>query len=396
MSGIYIIEDSCNGCKKCLKVCDQGAIELINKKARINLEKCNLCGLCINSCKFDAIVITKTSIKKSLKEYKDVWVFLENFDNELNPKCLQVLSKGFELAKILKEKLTAVIVAKKIVNEAKIKKVLSEYGVSNIKILECKQLDYPYAEDIAKILSDEVRNSKPSIFLFLGTNFGRELAPRISANINTGLTADCTDLQIDSNKNLVQIRPTYGGKILASIICPNNRPQMASIRPNIFEDKKVRGLDFIPTLNIKDVDIDYSIGNLKKLIKSIKYKDQDRSLEDADIIVCGGFGLGSKDNFKLLEEFAEKIGGVVAGSREAVDRGWIDFSHQVGQTGKIVRPMLYIGCGVSGAIHHLIGMRNSKKIIAINKDKKAPILKIADVAIIGDLFKIIPAIMENI
>ena len=241
-----------------------------------------------------------------------------------------------------------------------------------------------------------MRIGKPGIFLFLGTNFVREIAPRVSTAINTGLTADCTELQIDGDKNLVQIRPTYGGKILASIICANNRPQMASVRPNIFESIKVGGHQVKTDLNCKDVHIKNSVGGIKRIIKSIRSTEELSSIDNADVIICGGLGIGSKKNFSLLLELAEKINGVVAGTREVVDRGWIDFSHQIGQTGKIVRPLVYIGCGVSGAVQHLTGMKNSKKIIDINKDKKAPILKIADIAVVGDLFEVVPLIIDNI
>ncbi len=396
MSGIIVLEDKCNGCKKCLKACDQDAIELLNKVAKIDLEKCNLCGLCVNSCKFEAITISKTLKQENLKDHKGIWVFLEYSNNEVNAACLQVLSKAFELSLALKEKVTAVLVAKEFGDKNKIKKLLSEYGVSNIRLLACKELDHSHIEDISTLLSVEIRIGKPSIFLFLGTNFGRETAPRVSADINTGLTADCTELQIDSDGNLVQIRPTYGGKILASIICANNRPQMASVRPNIFESRKINRAKVNTDLNYKEVHIKNSFEGIKRIIETVKATDELNPIDGADIIICGGLGIGSKENFKLLVDLAEKIDGAVAGTREVVDRGWIDFSHQVGQTGKIVRPWIYIGCGVSGAIQHLTGMKNSKKIIAINKDKKAPILKIADIAVIGDLFEVVPLIIDNI
>lgn len=394
MSNINILMDLCTGCKKCLKICDRGAITIVDKKAVIDLYKCDLCGLCVNSCKYEAIVIQKILKKDNLDKFKGVWVFVEYLNNGISEAFLQVLSRGYELAQKLKERLTAVLVVKDFNDNENIKKILSEYGVSNIKLLKSTHLNNQYVEDVARILAEEVLIDNPSIFLFLGTHFGRELAPRISTKINTGLTADCTDLKIDSDNNLVQIRPTYGGKILASIICPDSRPQMASIRPNIFVSKKVTAKNI--SVECKDIDIKDSITKVKKIVKCIKIHSSLSSIDEAEIIVCGGLGVGSKENFKLLEQLAQKLNGAVAGSREAVDRGWIDFSHQIGQTGKIVRPRIYIGCGVSGAIHHLIGMKKSKTIIAINTDKKAPILKIADVAIVGDLFNVIPLLIGSI
>jgi electron transfer flavoprotein alpha subunit/NAD-dependent dihydropyrimidine dehydrogenase PreA subunit len=396
MNNIIVTTELCNGCRKCVKACDRGAVQIINKKALIDLEKCDLCGMCVDACKYNAITINKVINKEEIKKYKNLCVFVEYNNNQLNQACLQVVSKAYELNEKLNEKLTVVLVVNDFDEKQKIKvqKELSEYGVDNIKILKSKNLDIRYVEDVANIISTEILEEKSSIFLVLGDYFGRELAPRIATKVNAGLTADCTNLKIDNEKNMVQVRPTYGGKILASIISPNKRPQMASVRPNIFEAIKHKPKNV--SFEIKDVDLANTIREVKKIISSIKIQSRLTPIDEAEIIVCGGRGIGSKDNFKLLEQLAQKLNGAVAGTREVVDRGWIDFSHQIGQTGKAVRPGLYIGCGVSGAIHHLIGMKKSKTIIAINTDRKAALLKIADVAIVGDLFKIIPELIANL
>jgi caffeyl-CoA reductase-Etf complex subunit CarE len=395
MENIFIIEEKCTGCGKCIKACNYNAIILSEKKATINLNECTLCKLCVNSCKLDAISYAKIEKNDYLKNFKGVWVFIEYFDNKINSACLQILSKGYELAKKTGDILTAIVVGENFDDHNNIKSILSEYGAKEVKLLQCNDLKFYYPEDISKVVSEEILNNNPSIVLFLGSLLGRNLAPRISARVKAGLTADCTELDIDSEGNLLQIRPTFGGKILASIICPNSRPQMASVRPNVFESKKILSPHKKLNLSFKRIDID-SIGKLKKIIKTIVNKDKKKSIDDANIVICGGAGVGSKEGFKLLELLADKIGGSIGGTRSVVEKGWIDHSQQIGQTGKIIRPNIYIGCGVSGALQHLVGMRNSKKVIAINKDKEAPILKIADIGVIDDLFNVIPKLINSL
>jgi electron transfer flavoprotein alpha subunit/NAD-dependent dihydropyrimidine dehydrogenase PreA subunit len=390
---IYINEEICNSCKECLKVCSYDAIAISNKKVKISLERCTLCKLCLNSCRYNAIVCKELS-RKVFKDYRGVWVFIEYQNNSINKACLQILSSGYNLAKKIKEDLTAVVVGKNFDNPDEIGNLLSQYGTKNIKLLQCRDLGFYFHEDVANIIAEEIIYGKPNIVLFLGSNIGRSIAPRVAAHIKTGLTADCTDLDIDEDNNLVQVRPTYGGRILASILCLNSRPQMASVRPNIFENKKMFNTPKKVKTFFKEIEIE-SIARLKNIVNTVNLTCKEKPLEIADRIVCGGFGVGSKKGFELLQLFASKIGASLGGTRAAVDRGWIDVSQQIGQTGKIIRPELYIGCGVSGAIHHLIGMRNSRKIVAINKDAKAPILKVADIVFIGDIFEVLPKLINK-
>ena len=391
---IFIFDELCNGCRACERICSYDAITFSDNKASIDLEKCVLCMMCIKVCKVNAIQLRDMKKDTQLDHYKGVWVYIE-CDDYIHQKCTQILSKGYELAKVLGEDLSAILVCNDPGSAERIKSELAKYGVDSIQILYCKDIKHYHPEDVSKIVSNEILRQKPSIVLFLGSNFGRILAPRIASRIGTGLTADCTGLYIDEDNKLVQVRPTYGGRILASIVCPYDRPQMASVRPNVFEKIERNSVSDEITLDVKEVAIS-TIGSVKKLISTYHNESKTKDIDDAEVVICGGLGMGSKQGFDLLIELAHKMGGAVAGTRSAVDNGWIDFSQQIGQTGKTVRPKLYIGCGVSGATHHLFGMKNSDFIIAINKDSKAPILRIVDVAIVADLFEVVPQLIERL
>jgi len=392
MSYIEVNKEKCNGCSRCVKACIYDAISIIDGKASIDLYKCTLCRACVSKCKFGAIKIVESKRKVDLSEYKGIWVVVEYFDNKIENTSFQLISKAIELSKASGDEVAALLIGNKTTKDEKLKSIFSEYGVRNIKLITNEMLNKFIPEDFAEIISDEISRHKPKIVLFLGTIFGRSLAPRVSTRVKTGITADCTDLQIDNKGNLLQIRPTYGGRILATIITPFNCPQMASVRPNVFiENKtplKVKDVDF--TVKEMDTISNISLKGLKKVFKVIKSDDElETPLEEAKVIFCAGLGVGSKEGFELLRGFARENGAVIAATREVVDHGWADFSKQIGQTGTTVIPELYVGFGVSGAIHHIIGMRNSRKIIAINKDPRSPIFKIADYCIIADLFDVI-------
>jgi caffeyl-CoA reductase-Etf complex subunit CarE len=394
MENIYIIEERCNGCRKCIKICSYKAINPKGKKVHIDVDKCTLCNACIKVCEKRAIIIPKKAeIPINEDTFNETWIFIEAKNGLINPLSLQILSKGYELAKKTSAKLTAVLILEASDNIEEIKKTLGEHGAEKIKILVAEGINNDRPEDFCKILSEEISNERPEIVLFLGTSFGRELAPRIAARLKVGITADCTTLQIDENKNLVQVRPTYGGKILATILS-RTRPQIASVRPNIFSIRSHKDQLQNVEIEVKNCEVD-SIVKIKKIIKTVKTDNKNLLIDDAEVVVCGGLGMGSKRMFKQLEIFANKIGGALGATRAAVDLGWIDFSSQIGQTGKIVRPRLYVGFGVSGAIHHLIGMKNSHKIISINNDERAPILRISDLGIICNIEDILPELIES-
>ncbi|SFE18166.1 electron transfer flavoprotein alpha subunit apoprotein [Thermoanaerobacter thermohydrosulfuricus] len=326
-----------------------------------------------------------------MNEYKDIWVFAEQREQRLMNVSLEILGEARKLADKKGVKACAVLVGygvKGLADE------LIKYGADVVYVIDNPLLKNYTTEGYAKVIADLVNELKPEVILYGATYIGRDLAPRIASRLHTGLTADCTGLDIDENGLLLQIRPAFGGNLIATIICPERRPQMATVRPGVMKkapkDGKREGKIIEIQANIKEGDIRTQIFDI---IKEAKSKV---NIEEADIIVSGGRGVGGAEGFKLIQQLADALGGVVGASRAAVDAGWISSDHQVGQTGKTVRPKLYIACGISGAIQHIAGMGNAKTIIAINKNPDAPIFKVADYGIVGDLFKVIPALIEEI
>lgn len=392
---VKVIELKCIGCGRCLRVCPFDAIDMVDKKAKIN-EKCTACGQCIEACPVDAI--EKEEEKKyraggvNVDEYRGVWVFAEQRDKELLSVAIELVGEGRKIANELEVPLTAVLLGKDIDNLAE---KLVKYGADEVLYGDHELLDLYTTDGYTSVIYDLIKERKPEIMLIGATNIGRDLGPRISARVHTGLTADCTKLDVDlENRRLMQTRPAFGGNLMATIICPDHRPQMSTVRPGVMEkakyDESRQGNIIKFTPELKDEDI------RARVVKVVKGGKSEIELEDSKIIVSGGRGLGNPEGFKLIENLAKKLGGVVGASRATVDAGWIEQGHQVGQTGKTVRPSLYIACGISGAIQHLAGMQESKVIVAINKDKDAPIFKIADYGIIGDVYEILPILIESL
>ncbi len=393
MSYIDVNKGRCDGCGKCVDACNYDAIKIVNGKAVIDLNLCALCRACLRGCEMEAITITKLEKKDvDLSGYKGIWVVVEYFDEELKNTSFQLISKANELAKAGKEKVTAVLVGNRKGNPKKLQKLFAEYGVKTVKVIVHPDFNRFITEDSADAISAHILEEKPKIVLFLGTIFGRSIAPQVATRVKTGLTADCTDLQINEKNNLLQVRPTYGGKVLAAIETPYNCPQMASVRPNVFiEQKKPVKAE---SVKVREIAVKnrspISTGELKKVLRLEQGDGElETPLDEAKVIFCAGLGVGSKKGFQTVEEFARENGAVVAATRGVVDEGWADFSKQIGQTGVTVRPELYIAFGVSGAMHHIIGMKNARKIVAVNTDPRAPIFKIADYCIIADLFEVI-------
>lgn len=386
---IKIIVDKCTGCKLCLKSCPYSAIEIKDKKAII-MNNCNLCGACVESCKFDAIYIEKKQfVSANISEYKNIWVFGEQRNDKIVNVVYELLGKGRELADNLGCQLVAVILGDKI--EPELKKLIG-YGADKVYYVSHPMLK-DFKDDVySEIITNLVIKYKPEILLGGATSIGRSLLPKIAVMLETGLTADCTELEIDKEKKiLLQTRPAFGGNIMATIICPNRRPQMATVRPRIM--KKLNYNENLSGEIIKE-DIKPIVSKIK-ILSMIEDLTTKVKLEDANIIVSGGRGLKEAKNFALIEELAKVLGGAVGASRATVDAGWIPYSHQVGQTGKTVCPKLYIACGISGAIQHLVGMQTSDCIVAINKDPEAPIFKVATYGIVGDLFEVIPKLIAK-
>jgi len=392
-NSIKVIVDKCVGCGICVGVCPTQAINIVDKKAIIDLDKCTLCGACPDSCKFDAIKIERRVIlQDDLSSYKGVWVFAEQRDGMVASVVYELLNKARQLANDLNTYVGAVLLGHNIEDKAK---QLIHRGTDKVFVVDSQSLGHYTAENYTSAICDLVKKHKPEIILAGATTTGRSLVSRIAVNIYAGLTADCTGLEIEpKDKILIQTRPAFGGNIMAQIISPNFRPQMATVRhkvmPESSEDTSRTGE--VIKENFDEAKKDTRI----KFLDFIKEAISTVNLAEADIIVSGGRGLKEQKNFSLIEELAEALGAAVGSSRACVDAGWIPYSHQVGQTGRTVCPKIYIACGISGQIQHLVGMQSSKVIIAINKDPDAPIFKVANYGIVGDVFKVIPLLTKKI
>ena len=338
-----------------------------------------------------------------LEEYKGVYVFAQQVDNVINSIAFELIGKGKDLAEALGTQVTAVLVGSGVKNLAD---ELAEYGADKVIVVDDPELKEYRTEPYAHALSSVIEKYKPEIMLVGATAIGRDLGPRVSARIHTGLTADCTQLEIGDfpinpvpgketkHNQLLMTRPAFGGNTIATIACPDFRPQMATVRPGVMQKidpiagAKANVVEFNPgfTPDNKYVEI----------LEIVKAVTDTVDIMDAKILVSGGRGVGSAENFKLLEDLAEAIGGTVSCSRAVVDAGWKPKDLQVGQTGKTVRPHVYFAIGISGAIQHIAGMEESDIIVAINKDETAPIFSVADYGVVGDLNKILPVLTEQI
>jgi len=328
----------------------------------------------------------------NIADYKGVWVFAEQRDGELQKVALELLGKGREIADKLGVELTALLLGHE--NIDAITKELGAFGADKVLVCDHELLTHYSTDGYTKVITEVVNAKKPEI-LFIGASFiGRDLGPRVAGRLSTGLTADCTSLDVDAeNNNLLMTRPAFGGNLMATIVCGDHRPQMSTVRPGVFE-KLVK--DENRTFQVEKFDVQLSASDIRtETIEVVKSVKEMVDITEADIVVSGGRGVGSKENFALLQELADVMGGTLAGSRAAVDNGWVEKAVQVGQTGKTVRPTIYIACGISGAIQHLAGMQDSNYIIAVNKDADAPIMKAADVALVGDYAKVIPEMIAQ-
>ena len=390
--GIKIILDKCSGCEVCVTICPFGAIEMRDGKAFLN-EGCTMCGACVEACELNAIERTEeelTAVDTDLSSYKGVWVFAEQHRSSISSVTLELLGEGRKLADKRKTKLSAVFIGHNITEKAK---DLIAYGADIVYVADDPALKDFNDDPYSAVLTTLAKLHKPEIILAGATAIGRSFIPKVACVLHTGLTADCTALDIDSeNGNLLQTRPAFGGNIMATIITPNHRPQVATVRHKVMKKAVPDQSRIGDIINVKF----NSHGDLRtKVIKTIDDLTQKVNLSEADIIVSGGRGLGDPKYFPLIEELAKTIGGAVGASRAAVDAGWIPYSHQVGQTGKTVCPKLYVACGISGAIQHLAGMQSSDVIVAINKDPHAPIFNVATYGIVGDLLEVIPVMIRK-
>ncbi len=389
---ITIIKDKCRGCSLCIKDCPQVAIIMENSKATIDQDLCIGCGICVSKCPFNAISAgEKGEVSKDIGAYQGIWVFTELKNNgEPAKPSLEILCAARELASKRQVPLSAIVLADKGRGQ---ESILFKCGADKVLFLESSYLDTYTTDTFCTALYSAILEEKPEIFLIAATHIGRDLAPRIAARLNTGLTADCTELKIDEETGLLlQTRPAFGGNIMATIINPNHRPQMATVRPGVMElamsQEECSGEVVCKSAGLKAEDIRVIV---EKTISSIK---DSVDLTKADIICTAGRGMKNPEGVELVRQLAEALGGELGSTRAVVENGWIPQDRQVGQTGKTVRPTLYVACGVSGALQHLAGMSKSKFIVAINTNPDAPIMKIANIAVCGDALRLVPAITK--
>jgi electron transfer flavoprotein alpha subunit/NAD-dependent dihydropyrimidine dehydrogenase PreA subunit len=391
--GIIVKVDICTGCEACVNECPFGAIEMHGEAAHIT-EKCNLCGTCAETCPVFAIEITEEPARPpaaDLTAYKGLWVFAEQRGGHIAPVAYELLGEGRRLADGLGTELCAVLMGTGLEAEAN---TLIAAGADRVYLYEDPLLNEFHEDAYADALTDLIVRHKPEIVLAGATSIGRAFVPMVATRVRTGLTADCTMLGVDiEHRMLLQTRPAFGGNIMATIVCPGHRPQMATVRPGVMKravpDPARRG-------EVIKAAPGSPLGSMTKLLSVIEEAGHTVNLSEATVIVAGGRGMGGDKGFKLLKELADALGGVVGASRAAVDAGWIPYPHQIGQTGRTVSPKLYIACGISGAIQHLAGMQSSDVIVAINKDPDAPIFNVADYKIVGDASEVLPLITRRV
>lgn len=389
------ISEKCVGCGKCVAACPFGALSLVNRKA-VASNACTMCGACVSVCPMKALSLPSTgAAKKDLSAYKGVWAFIEISDNgqtqSVRPVGYELLSKGRELADQLGEELCAVVIGN---NIEPYFAELSKYGTDKIYAVNSPAYQHYNTLAYANAMITLIKKYNPSVVLFPSTYIGRDLSPRISSELFVGLTADCTGLSIKEG-NLIQTRPAFGGNIMADIKCPDYRPQMATVRPNVFK-KVVTTAGRMAAVVSESIAVPVQAGKVRIVETRMDPVSGQQKLDEAEVVISGGRGMKDKEGFEMLEKLAQTLGGAVGASRAAVDLGFKPKEKQVGQSGVTVASKLYVACGISGAVQHVVGMEHSDVIIGINKDANAPIFNVCKYGLVGDAKQILPRILEQL
>lgn len=399
MSGLVVDESKCVGCRRCERVCANAGIEVVERRARV-LDGCVSCGMCVDVCPVGALSIEKDGVAGvSLDEYENIWVFAQvDAAGAVLPVALELQGRARELADKRGCDLVAVVGEAAEAGDGNARSLM-EAGADEV-IRTCDdRLAHADAEVFAAWLADLANTYKPEVILYGATNFGRELAPRVAVLLQTGLTADCTVLEMDAEAGLLQqTRPAFGGNLMATIVCPSHRPQMATVRPGIFaapEPREVR------SAIVTDVDLDPEVYGRVRVV-SREASDADASITDADVLVVVGRGIGSKKELVRVRRLAELLGqhlgcsAEIGCTRPVVEAGWLDYAHQVGQTGVSVAPHLLVSLGVSGAIQHLAGISGAGTVVAVNEDADAPIFGVAQYKVVGDCHEVVEALISQL
>lgn len=393
MSAITVLQDKCTGCSLCLKACPFDAIALVDRKAAIDLDKCTLCGACVEACRrFGAIeIVRETTRTPDIEKYRGVWVFAEQRKGAVQPVVFELLAKARELADKLGVPVSCVLLGSGVTDRAI---ELVHRGADKVYVVDHPKLEHLVDEPYARIVANLVRRHRPEILLCPATAIGRSVISRVAVQLRVGLTADCTGLDVDpEGGHLLQTRPAFGGNILATILSQHHRPQLATVRHKVMKEAPA---DPGRTGDVEVVEFDRTFFvSRTKVLEVVDEVTDTVNITEANVIVSGGRALGGSESFGMLEELARALNGAVGASRAAVDEGWVPYSHQVGQTGKTVCPDVYIACGISGQIQHLVGMQSSKIIIAINRDPSAPIFNVANYGIVGNVFEVVPLLTKR-
>ena len=389
------ISQSCVGCGKCTTVCPFGALSLVNRKA-VASSACTMCGACVSQCPVRALSLPAGSaVKKDLSAYKGVWVFVEIGKNgtaqQVRPVGFELLSKGRELANQLGEELGAVVIGN---NVQPFLGEISQYGADKIYAVQSPAYTHYNTAAYANALITLIKKYNPSVVLFPSTYVGRDLSPRIAAELFVGLTADCTNLAIKDG-NLIQTRPAFGGNILADIKCPDYRPQMATVRPNVFK-KVVFAPGKTAQVITEMIPVPATAAKVRLVSTHMDPPVAGQKLDEAEVVIAGGRGMKNKAGFDLLEKLAGELGGSVGASRAAIDLGLKKKEDQIGQSGVTISAKFYVACGISGAVQHVCGIEHSDVIVGINKDANAPIFNVCKYGFVGDASQILPKILEQL